>query len=194
MPFKRIESEMQRGAESGVECAFAFSRTVQRERYMVYTAAVLQDADYVLFVRDDSGIHGLEDLKGKTIGVRRGYRLPEAIATGATGGVFQLEEVAGDDTNFSKLGSRRIDAVLIQRDVGIYMLHKMHRQNIRALTPPVEHLENHLVFTRGKPAAELAPRFDSAIAAIRQDGTYARLRARYALDDTSAEGDGRTPK
>jgi ABC-type amino acid transport substrate-binding protein len=183
MPFKRIESEMQRGAESSVECAFAFSRTPQREQYMTYTSVVLQDADYVLLVRNGSGIRGLADLAGRTIGVRRGFRLPEAIVHGAGAGVFRLEEVGNDETNFSKLGSQRIDAMLIQHDVGIYMRNKLGHTDFIPLAPPVEHLENYLVFTRGKPAAVLAARFDTALAAIRQDGTYARLRARYALDD-----------
>ncbi|WP_374351433.1 substrate-binding periplasmic protein [Chitinimonas sp.] len=179
MPWKRLEEEIKRGSASLVECAFAFSRMPAREAYMEYTNVVMQKAQYVLFIRNESSYRSLDDLNGKVIGIHRGFRLPDAVKDGAAAGRFTLEEVATDRTNFLKLAAGRIDAVMINYDVGMYLLGQMNQRGVRALQPPLAYLDNYLVFTRGKGLSNLIPMFDKAIADIQQDGTYARLRKRY---------------
>lgn len=182
MPWKRLEEEIKRGKESTVDCAFAFSRTPARESYMDYTSTVMQRTEYVLFVRNDSRYRTLDDLAGKTIGIHRGFRLPDAVRDGTASGRFTLEENANDRANFLKLGAGRIDAVLINHDVGEYLLGQMGMQGVHALAPPLAYLENYLVFTKGKGLAFYIPLFDKSLAAMQQDGTYARLRKRYIRD------------
>ncbi|MDK2126686.1 substrate-binding periplasmic protein [Parachitinimonas caeni] len=183
MPWKRVEFELQKSPAGEVECAFAFSRTPAREQYMEYTNVVMQRTEYVLFVRKGAGIKGLKDLEGKTIGVRRGFRQPDAIAEGAANGRFQTEEAGSDTSNFQKLSLGRIDAVMINFDVGMYMLKEMGLAgSIQPIGPSLFHLDNFLVFGKGKGLSHLIPLFDREFERMQQDGSYARIRARY-IDD-----------
>lgn len=197
MPWKRLEWEIRRGRDSMVECAFAFSRTRERESYMEYTSVVMQRTEYVLFVRKNDRVASLADLRGRTIGVRRGFRLPEAVQHGVAKKHFNIEEADDEQTNFRKLSAKRLDAVLINLDVGLYVLAQMQENSIRPLLPPVSYLDNYLVFTRGKGLGRLVPAFDRELARMYQDGTVARLRHQYlgsaGIPHRDDERDGRNP-
>ncbi|MFC4160556.1 substrate-binding periplasmic protein [Chitinimonas lacunae] len=194
MPWKRLEWEIRRGRDSLVECAFAFSRTPEREAYMEYTNVVMQRTEYVLFVRKDDPFATLSDFRGRVIGVRRGFRLPEAIQHGVAKHHFSIEEADDEQSNFRKLAARRLDAVLINLDVGLYVLAQMQETGIRPLLPPLSYLDNYLVFTRGKNLGNLIPAFDRELARMQQDGTQARLRSQYLGTPLPSSSDYRSSR
>ncbi|MBL8520628.1 MAG: transporter substrate-binding domain-containing protein [Betaproteobacteria bacterium] len=179
MPWKRLEAEIAKGAHSQVDCAFAFSRTPAREKYMEFGREVLQRTEYVLFVHESTRYGSLDDLRGRRIGVRRGFRLPDKLEEGARRGQFVLEEIGDDAANFRKLAAGRLDAVMINLDVGRYVSRELGMTRLRVLLPPLGYLDNHLVFTKGKGHTSLLGAFDKALAAMRQDGSVERIRARY---------------
>lgn len=182
MPFKRLELELVRGADSSVQCGFAFSRTEAREKYMVFGKVPMQPTEYTLFVRtEEHGVDRLEDLAGKVIGVRTGFRLPDAIAEGAKAGRWRLEDVGSDDINFKKLSLKRVDAVLANRDVGLYTLRSLRLSDIHPLQPLMR-FDNFVVFSRQDSSEALALAFDRALESMNADGTMTRLRAAYFGD------------
>ncbi|MCG2586319.1 ABC transporter substrate-binding protein [Massilia sp. TS11] len=180
MPWRRLESELARGAASTVECAFAFTRMAHRAAYLEYGQVPLQHTEYVLFVRNEAGgVASLADLQGKKIGVRAGFRLPESIVQGVAAGRFQVAEVGADATNFQKLQLRRIDAVLSDATVGAYTLRQLGLTGIRKLSPSLERYDTFVVFSKRPQAAALAAAFDRALAQMQQDGSIERLTAPY---------------
>ena len=73
-----------------------------------------------VFVRADSRktITGPESLNGMRLGLVRDYGYPpELLTTGA-----QLDVVSDDLTNLRKLGAGRLDAALLEKSVGEYLL------------------------------------------------------------------------
>ena len=177
MPWRRIESELER---HGIDCAFALSRTARREQYLDYGKVPLHPTEYVLFVRDEAGAAaGLEDLQGKTIGVRAGVRLPVEITAGVRAGRFKVSEINSDAVNFQKLKLRRVDAVLTDAFVGMYTLRQLNLPGVRQLSPSLMSFDTFVVFPKSMQSARLAAAFDRAFEDMRHDGSYERLTASY---------------
>ncbi|MBB5606094.1 MULTISPECIES: ABC transporter substrate-binding protein [unclassified Janthinobacterium] len=185
MPWRRLENELAK-PQGSVDCAFAMSRTPQREQYLEFGKTPLQPTEYALFVRQPEttaaaapAVTKLDDLAGKVIGVRAGFRLPEAIAAGAAQGRWTLAEVPTDTANFQKLALRRIDAVLADSSVGLYTLKQLKLADIRRLAPPLVRFDTYLVFRKNAASPALAAAFDRELKRMRQDGTFARISAAY---------------
>ncbi|WP_300758059.1 transporter substrate-binding domain-containing protein [Janthinobacterium sp.] len=185
MPWRRLENELAK-PQGSVDCAFAMSRTPQREQYLEFGKAPLQPTEYALFVRQPEGgaataatVTKLDDLAGKVIGVRAGFRLPETIAAGAAQGRWTLAEVPSDTANFQKLALRRVDAVLADSSVGLYTLKQLKLADIRRLVPPLTRFDTYLVFRKNATSPALAAAFDRELKRMRQDGTFARISAAY---------------
>jgi len=182
MPWRRLENELAK-PQGSVDCAFAMSRTPQREQYLEFGKAPLQPTEYALFVRQPEGMTAsvtkLDDLAGRVIGVRAGFRLPDAIAAGAAQGRWTLAEVPSDTANFQKLALRRVDAVLADSSVGLYTLKQLKLADIRRLVPPLTRFDTYLVFRKNAASPALAAAFDRELKRMRQDGTFARISAAY---------------
>lgn len=181
MPWRRLETELAK-PQGAVDCAFAMSRTLERERYLEYGKVPLQPTEYALFVRQSGGAQAvlrLDDMDGKVIGVRAGFRLPEAVAMGAAEGRWTLAEVPTDSANFQKLALRRVDAVLANSTVGLYTIRQLKLAGIVPVTPALTRFDTFIVFRRSAMSAELASAFDRVLKQMRQDGSIARITTAY---------------
>lgn len=179
MPWRRLETELARHQDSGVDCAFAFSRTAEREAYMEFGKIPLQPTEYALFVRTDSPITGLQDLAGKRLGVHAGFRLPDVIRAGVAEKFWQLSEVGTDAANFQKLALQRVDAVLADSVAGLYTIQQLKLGSLRRLPQPVARFDTYLVFKKNAGSAALAAAFDRVFRQMQQDGSMLRLSAPY---------------
>ncbi|WP_312435276.1 transporter substrate-binding domain-containing protein [Janthinobacterium sp.] len=181
MPWRRLETELAKPGGS-VDCAFAMSRTPQREQYLEFGKVPLQPTEYALFVRQGDGakpFSHLDDMAGKVIGVRAGFRLPDEIADGVASGRWKIAEVQSDAANFQKLALRRIDAVLADSYVGLYTVRQLKLAGIARLAPPLSRFDTYIVFRKSAHSAALAAAFDRVFRRMRQDGTFARISSAY---------------
>jgi polar amino acid transport system substrate-binding protein len=73
------------------------------------------------FVRRDNLINfnDIKELRGRTVGGARGYAYPQRI----TDSGILIEEGASDLINLRKLGAKRFDLILLERQVGEYLLN-----------------------------------------------------------------------
>jgi polar amino acid transport system substrate-binding protein len=181
LPWVRLERDISLGAASDVECAFAYTVTDLRKTYMDFTTVPVKLTELSIFARRGrfESFKGIEDLKGKTIGIRRGFKMPAAMQAMVDQGSIKLEEVNSDQQNFEKLARDRIHAIFSNREVGLETLEQLGRTDIIALTPSVQVTPTYLVFNKAKGLADLLPLFDKAFKAIATDGTYRKIRARY---------------
>ena len=181
LPWVRLERELTMGAASAVDCAFAYTSTEARKAYMDFTTVPVKLTELVFFVRRESfdSFRGFEMLKGKTIGIRRGFKLPEALRVLVEQGSVKLDEVNVDLQNFEKLKRGRLAAVLSNREVGNETLAHMDAADIVALSPPVQVTPTFLVFNKAKELSALVPLFDKGLKAVVADGTYRKIVARY---------------
>lgn len=179
MPWRRLQVELARTDGDQVNCAFAMSRTPAREIYLEFGKVALQPTDYALFVRADARVGGLDDLYGKVIGARAGFRLPDSVKDGAERLRWRVEEVGTDSANFQKLALQRVDAVLADSFVGSFTLRQLGLRNVRRLAPSLMRFDTYLVFKKGRFAVALAEAFNGALRRMQQDGTIDRFSAAY---------------
>jgi len=181
LPWVRLEREIALGNDSQVECAFAYTLTPAREAYMDFTSSPIKLTELVLFARRGSfdSFHDFDMLKGKSIGIRRGFKVPAALATLVSQGSIKLEEVNDDLQNFEKLKRGRLDAVLSNHEVGDETIRQMKTSDLVALSPPVLVTPTYLVFNKAKNLSTLVPLFNKGLKAVMDDGTHKKIRARY---------------
>jgi polar amino acid transport system substrate-binding protein len=181
LPWVRLEREIAQGAASQVECAFAYTVTDARKAYMDFTTVPVKLTELSLFVRRGSfeSFKGFEEWRGKTIGIRRGFKMPPAMGVMVEQGSILIEEVTGDLQNFEKLARGRVHAILSNREVGNEALERLGSTDIVELSPSVQVTPTYLVFNKAKGLAPLVPLFDREFKAIVVDGTYRKIRSRY---------------
>lgn len=180
-PWVRLERDIALGIASDVDCAFAYTLTDQRKTYMDFTTVPVKLTELSIFARRGNfePFRGIEDLKGKTVGIRRGFKMPAAMQALVDQGSIRLEEVNSDQQNFEKLARERIHAVLSNREVGMETVEQLGTTDIVALSPSVQVTPTYLVLNKAKGLADLAALFDRGLKAIAADGTYRKIRARY---------------
>ncbi|MDZ7937560.1 MAG: transporter substrate-binding domain-containing protein [Rhodoferax sp.] len=183
MPWARVEAELRKGADSRIDCAFAFSRTVPREAYMVFGAVPLKVTQFTLFAKGARGrapYLGPAQLTGSRIGVRAAFRVPDDLQAAASRGEVTLETVTDDEFNFRKLVLNRVDYVLTNQDVGATQIHRLGLTGIHSLSPAVMELPTYIVLRTGYPqAAALQKALDKGLLAARAGQTEQRLRDQY---------------
>lgn len=183
LPWVRLEKEIEKGIHSQVDCAFAYTLTNARKLTMDFTTVPIKLSVLSIYSRKDAfpNFNGLEDFKGKTLGIRRGFKFPPALQAMVGKGEINIEEVDQDPQNFQKLVRGRIDGVLSNQDVAMAVLKQTSIDGIVELSPPVQTIATYLVFNKAKNLSALVPRFDKGIAEINADGSYRRIKAKYLL-------------
>lgn len=181
LPWVRLEREIALGASSEVVCAFAYTLTDARRAYMDFTTVPLKLTELVLFVQKGSldAFKGFDDLKGKRVGIRRGFKMPAALQSMVERGDLDLEESNHDDANFEKLSRGRLFAILSNRDVGMESLERIGKSNVVALSPSVQVTPTYLVLNKAKELGALIAPLDKGLRSLTADGTYRAIRARY---------------
>jgi polar amino acid transport system substrate-binding protein len=183
MPWARVEAELRKGADSRIDCAFAFSRTAAREAYMVFGAVPLKVTQFALFAKGERGLTPyleVGQLTGSRIGVRAAFRVPDELQAAAKRGDLALESVTDDEFNFRKLMLNRVDYVLTNQDVGATQIRRLGLTDIHSLRPAVMELPTFIVLRTGYPqAAALQKALDKGLLSARADQTEQRLREQY---------------
>lgn len=109
LPWKRAIKEADAG-QAGIAGIY---KNPEREKKYDYSQALFQEK-LVIFVRKENlfSYQKIDDLKGKKIGVIRGWSYGEKFDTAREKGMFVVEEAKGDAQNFKKLLRNRIDCVI----------------------------------------------------------------------------------
>lgn len=180
-PFSRGIRLLDAGAVDGF---FTIKRTPEREVRLSFPHQPLLSQDYLFFVKKAGGVrfHGdFADLSGATIGVvssvSYGPRFDGAVRLGS---FAKLERASSYELIFRMLAGGRVDAVICSRLVGLEFVRRIGALGrVEISGPTVESVPSHLVFAPGQEGAALARSFDSAIAAMKRDGSFERLVKRY---------------
>lgn len=182
LPWKRVLAETQIGRS---QLSMPLFRTPERETFALFTG-VMHYSRLALFGRRNQPWRPvkLEDLRGKNIGVNRGFVLQPAFDKAAQEGLFQIEEVNTLDQNVRKLLAGRIDAFAANEDA--------IRFTVRGTPAASEIVMQPLVLDPSRPAflvisraarlpreAELAQRLKTTLDAMHRDGSYRRIVARH---------------
>jgi len=152
------------------------SKRPEREPFFVYSDVMGDVGVGVFLVKGlERKVAAIADLKALSIGVVRAYNLQdELIDLGMTPVV-----VSSDEQGLRMLLVRRIDGFLTFRDTGKYILGKL-AADIDAPYVEFRAAPYFACFSKAVPgAAERVKLFNRGLAAMRADGTYDAILARY---------------
>lgn len=153
-----------------------------------YISDPFPGGDLVFFKRttDSISYKTLQDLKPYVIGVVRGYVNTEEFDNAS---YLQIEEVMGDQQNFQKLLQKRIDLVVADRNVGLWLLKKKfpkHTDRIDIVDLPLDTKTLHLCISKSIPdGQEIIRAFNDALATMVRKGVIDELRIMNGLGSGS---------
>jgi len=185
-PMKRLEVYLQSGEVDGV---IAVVRTEEREGYLVYSPLPIMVSRLLVFVKKgrEFPFTSINDLKGKKIGVIRGWKtenieLEQAIQEGT----IQAEEVTQYDQNLKKLMAERVDCLISSEQLTWYYANELGvAKDLVALETPIA---KHSVYSAISKYAknivdpqEFIQKMNAALDEVLSDGTYEQLQKQYKV-------------
>lgn len=128
--------------------------------------------EFVVFAKKRLALKGWESLKPLRVGYVTGWKILEQNV--------RAESVIRVDTPaqlFAMLAAGRVDAVLYERWTGEHLLRQLKLPGVAVQEPPLARRDMFL-YLNARHAA-LMPRFAAALRAMKADGTYAAIVARF---------------
>lgn len=176
MPWAR---HLDRLAVGEIDLAAGASRTPEREGFAHFSAPYRTES-VVLLTRADAAYGSLEEMlkAGGRLGVVREYEYGDAVSELIDGTyAAQVSAVDSDETNYKKLLGGRIDGLLLDPfTVGALQSELGGGTKIAA---SISDSPIHVMFAKTSTTPEDVKAFDDALAALRADGAYDRIIARY---------------
>jgi polar amino acid transport system substrate-binding protein len=153
------------------------------ERLKIYDYSdVLYTERVLLYVKKghEFEFNTLSDLEGKKIGVLLGWSYGDDVDQARKAGKLKVEEVSNDKANFQKLDIERMDGVFSLELTGNILINqKAYQGRIVALAKPVAENTTYLVFAKQSQKSELLDKFNMALNAMKDDGTYEQVAQTY---------------
>lgn len=139
----------------------------RREKYN-FTDTYVFDGAQITVNADNTDIHNLDDLKGKTVAVNLGSNFEELIKAYDTKGEI---EVRTYDTGLEhEVALGRVDAFIMDR-LSAAELVKKSGLPLKAAGQPFEVIENSMPFLKSEPSDTLRLQVNKALTEMRADGT-----------------------
>ena len=180
MPWKRCLAMIAQGQADGIIDVF---HTPMRDAELVYSAEPFSNIEYMLF-QNDAHPHRFEklgDLAGLTIGTSAGYFYGQKFMDSD---VFKHEAGPTHEANFGKLVRGRIDLVITDRRVGMYVIHQMGLENqVSQLPIAVYQQPQYFAMRRNAGMDLLVQRFSAELKRFKAEPRYREMSARYAQGD-----------
>ena len=173
MPWKRALD----GADNNLNGIGGLYKTAGRLEKYDYSDKLL-DETLLIYVRKGHPFpfQTIADLKGRSVGVIRGWSYGDAFDDARAGGLFTVEEAAGDDQTFAMLDVGHIDCIIAIREAAdaTVAAHGWGPE-FEPLAVPLSSTPSYVAFNKAAGKEDELHRFNDAIAAMRADGTFQRL-------------------
>jgi len=179
LPWKRAFEGTRDGK---FDALFTMWYRAEREEFFIFSEP-LPSNELVFLVRAGDGgtFEGYDKLKGKTIGVVRGYAPPPGFEDAN----LKVSEARDDEENLRKLLRGRIDMALTDRIVAQHIINtKMgsEAESFGWMEPPVHVDVQYMVVPKANPgSAELMSSFNAALADMTTDGTLETIMGKHGF-------------
>lgn len=173
MPWKRGYAEASDGAIDGLcSCSFREDRVA-----LFHFSDAIGETSVGVFNRAGDSyppVTGIDDLRGRSIGVVKGYNLEAELAEAD----LAYETVSSDSLAHKMLGNKRFDH-LYSFKAPIDFLRRNDPQDDITYTQ-LRTSPYFICLSKAVPeTAEMMPRINAAIAAMRKDGSFDEIERRY---------------
>lgn len=176
LPWARAVLVMRRGQHDGLMAIWpdkAIAEKLIPSRPLVYS-------ELGFFVRKNTSVPfiTLSQMKGQPVGTVRGYHYPQSIMNSG----IVAEDAADDLGNLHKLAAQRFDSVLLEKNVGLYLLgQQAGLQNKLVWQDPVlDRLPLFVAFAVPKAGQPDWPAlYEQGLKQLWESGEYLRILKKY---------------
>ena len=176
VPWARAMYELKTGK---VDLLFPAGRNAKRLKYMNYSQQPVNAVNFRVYVRQGEHVdwHGLNSLKGLTIGAARGWNFGNAWNKSSD---FTKQQVGSIKQGFAMLDRKRIDGFAGYEVVWDYKLAKLGKAGKYDKLPPFGQSREYVTALKSNPTGkQLLAAFDRGRQIIEQNGTMARIKKRW---------------
>jgi len=188
MPWKRALSLVESGALHGSP---GWTHSEERARLFLYSDPVLISREVLFFAKKKPlRFRGEEDLRGLVLGATSSYHYGPLIGQLEQAGQLRLDRAPSDELSLRKLLLGRVDAVLLNREVGLELLRRKFTPEEREMLDyserAVAEKPSHMVMSRARPEVPaLLTAFNRGLAQLQREGLVRRW-----LDEANRGGYG----
>jgi polar amino acid transport system substrate-binding protein len=179
VPFKRVLAMLEAGQ---ADLTTSLSYRTERDEYLYWSRPYRTDTSYIFFTRRDSAFEPerIEDLRGRKVGVVRGFVFPSAFADDP--GIEKVE-APHIPSLLAMLLEGRFDALIVNSIVGKFELIATGRMDEVTQAPFSLQTPGDkgtvMGFSKIRVSRDLVGRFDEEIRKMLGDGTIGRIEAKY---------------
>lgn len=149
--------------------ASAMSATEERKKQVDFTAPYYIGGSVIVVQKDNTAIHGWDDITGKTVAVQAGSKPADfAEKQGAV-----LKQFDGNYQCLQELQNGGSDAVAIDKAVALYYVSKGGMNNLKVVGEPKKLAGSAMAIDKGHEDELKA--INQALADLKADGTYTKL-------------------
>lgn len=113
------------------------------------------------------------DLKGKKIGVLRGWSYGDDFDAARKQGDFTAEDNTSDEANLKKLQKGRLDCLVAIQESGDSLIKKFNMADkVTKLDPPLVVNSTYIVFPKSAKLQDILDKINVTVARMKQDGSY----------------------
>ncbi|MDP9043997.1 MAG: basic amino acid ABC transporter substrate-binding protein [Pseudomonadota bacterium] len=154
--------------------------TKERQQTMDFSAPYF-DAKQLIAVKNDSKVAHFDDLKAMKIGVQTGTTGDDLVSQLQGKNSANIKRFESTPLALKELEAGGVDAVVADNGVVVnYVLNNSGKQ-FKTVDDPAFQPEHYGIPVK-KGNAQLLAKIDQGLAAIKADGTYEKIRARYFGD------------
>lgn len=179
LPWKRAFEGTRDGK---YDALFTMWYRKEREEHFIFSDP-LPSNELVFLVRagEDGTFDGYDGLKGKTIGVVRGYAAPPGFEEAK----LKVSEARDDEENLRKLLRGRVDMALTDRIVAQHIINTKMADDAEGfgwMEPPVHVDVQYMVVPKAiDGSAELMGAFNASLAEMTEDGTLKTIMGKHGF-------------
>lgn len=173
LPWKRALAEAQDGTLDGSP---GWKATDERRAQFLFSDAVITSTSVFFHLKETPfSWSKIEDLEGKRIGVTAGYSYGPDFDAALAAKKLTVDAAKDDITALKMLLGKRTDLVVMNRDVGLDILHRSLDPAAAALIDydrkPVDSQPSYLAIAKSNPrGATLIADFNRGLAKLRDQG------------------------
>ena len=185
VPFKRALAMLEEGQ---ADLTTSLSFRAERDGYLLWSLPYRTDTNYIFFTRKDSDFEPkrIEDLRGRKVGVVRGFVFPPAFADDQAIEKVEAPHIA---SLMGMLLEERFDALIVNSIVGKHELMATGRMAEVRQAPFILRTPGDkgtvMGFSKARVSRDFVDRFNEQIRKMLDDGTIDRIEAKY-LEEQAA--------
>jgi PAS domain S-box-containing protein len=168
-------------AEGRIDALPLVGRTPEREEVFDFTMPYLSLHGAVFVRKGTTGIHSLEDLKGKEIVVMEGDNAEEFVKRDNISEKIFLTKTF--EEAFRKLANGQHDAVITQRITGMKLIEELELKSIEPLGFQLPQFRQDFCFAVQEGNSTLLNRLNEGLSIVIANGTYDNIKAKWLGPD-----------